>query len=76
MFLSAKDSYRISAPVATISSKIKDVWEFPDGPVVKTLFPMQRAWIRFLVRELRSHAVGPKKKKKLYIKKIRCSYVS
>ena len=36
MFLSAKDSYRISIPVVIISLKINDVWEFPDGPVVKT----------------------------------------
>ena len=29
---------------------------FPGGPVVRTLeLPMQRAWVRSLVRELRSH---------------------
>ena len=28
------------------------------GPVVKTLLPMQGAWVRSLVRELRSHSVA------------------
>ena len=31
-------------------------WDFPGGPVVKTLhFPMQDVWVQSLVRELRSH---------------------
>ena len=29
-------------------------WDFPDGPVVKTL-ALQGAWVQSLVRELRSH---------------------
>ena len=27
--------------------------EFPGGPVVRTLLPLQRVWVPFLVRELR-----------------------
>ena len=29
-------------------------WDFPGGPVVKTVFPLHGAWIQPLVRELRS----------------------
>ena len=29
-------------------------WDFPSGPLAKTAFPMQRAWVRSLVRELDS----------------------
>jgi len=30
-------------------------WDFPDGPAVKTLLPMQAAQVRSLVREPRFH---------------------
>ena len=32
--------------------------DFRGGPVVKTLLPMQGAWVRSLVRELRSHSAA------------------
>ena len=31
------------------------LWDLPGCPVVKTLFPLQGAWLRSLVWELRSH---------------------
>ena len=46
---------------------------FPGGPVVKTAFPLQGAWVQSLVRELRSHMLihcKKKKKKENLIKKI------
>ena len=41
------------------------VWEFPGSSMVRTLHSLLRAWVQFLVKELRSssHAVWPKKKK-------------
>ena len=40
-------------------------WDFPDGPVVKTLLPLQGARVQSLDRELRSHKPhGTAKKKK------------
>ena len=41
----------------------------PDGPVVKTLLPLQGARVQSLVRELRSHmpsSVAKKKKKTIW----------
>ena len=39
--------------------------DFPGGPVVDSLLPMQRAWVLSLIRELRSHmAHGMAKKRK------------
>ena len=39
--------------------------DFSAGPVVKTLLPVQGAWVRSLVEELRSHMLcGVAKKKK------------
>ena len=35
--------------------------DFPVCPVVKTALPLQRAWVRFLVRKLRSPMSRPKK---------------
>ena len=35
---------------------------FSGCPVVKTALPLQRAWVRFLVRKLRSPMSRPKKK--------------
>ena len=45
--------------------------DFPGGPVAKTAFSLQRAWVQSLVRELRSHMLIPtlQKKKKNLIKK-------
>ena len=43
--------------------------DFPGSLVVKTLLPMQEAWVLALVRELRSfmpHDVAKKKKKTSY----------
>ena len=43
-------------------------WDFPDGPVVKTL-PLQGAWVQFLALELRSHkphGMAKKRKKKKF----------
>ena len=37
---------------------------FPGGPVVKTVLPMQGAWVQSLVRELRSHMLHSTAKKK------------
>ena len=42
------------------------VRDLPGGPVVKTVHPLQGAWVRSPVRELRSHmpqGMGQKKKK-------------
>ena len=40
-------------------------WNFPGGPVVKTVLPLQGAWVLFLVREvLHACRYGLKKKKK------------
>ena len=33
------------------------LWDLSGSPVVKTLLPMQGAWVRSLVRELRSHTL-------------------
>ena len=30
-------------------------WDFPSGPVVKTVLPLQGAWVQSLVQELRFH---------------------
>lgn len=41
--------------------------DIPGGPVVESLLPMQRAWVPFLIGELRphmAHGVAKKKKKK------------
>ena len=45
------------------------VWDFPGSSMVRTLHSLLRAWVQFLVKELRSssHAVWPKKKKKCCI---------
>ena len=49
-------------------------WDFPDGPVVKTLLPLQGAWVQSLDRELRSHKPhGMAKKKKREEKEILCA---
>ena len=47
--------------------KIKSNWDFPGGPAAKTALPMQRAQVRSLVQELRSHMLlsAAKKKKKI-----------
>ena len=47
------------------------LWDFPGGPVVQTVLLLQRAWVRSLVRELRSHTPcgalpPPPKKSKLF----------
>jgi len=34
---------------------IANAGDFPDGPVVKTVLPVQGAWVHFLVVEIRSH---------------------
>ena len=40
-------------------------WDFPGGPVVKTVLPLKRVKVRSLVEELRSHRpLGVAKKKK------------
>ena len=41
--------------------------DFPDDPVVKTLYPMQGEWVQFPVRELRScmYMAGPRNKNKI-----------
>ena len=39
-----------------LSEVIKEILRgVPGGPMVKTLLPMQRAWVQSLVGELRSH---------------------
>ena len=39
-------------------------WDFPGGPVVKTVLPLKRVKVRSLVEELRSHRpLGVAKKK-------------
>ena len=43
---------------------LKESENFPGGPVVKTLFPMQRAGVRLLIRQLRSHMLPKKLKNK------------
>ena len=44
---------------------IKTEGDFPGGPVVESSLPMQWAWVRSLVGELRSHMLwGMAKKKK------------
>ena len=35
--------------------KGNSLWDFPGGPVAKTVFPTQGAWVQSLVRELDSH---------------------
>ena len=40
----------------------------PGGPVVKTMLPIQGVWVQSLVRELRSHELGSRTKKKENIK--------
>ena len=50
-----------------IHSLLNDMkWNFPGGPTVKTVPPLQGAWVWPLVEELRSHMLHgwPKKKKK------------
>ena len=50
---SEKDMYDL-----TYMWKLKtfvDGWDFPGGPVVDCMLPMQGAWVRSLVGELRSH---------------------
>ena len=34
--------------------KMEDPWDFPGGPVVKTVLPSQGAWVGSLFRELQS----------------------
>ena len=49
--------------------------EFPGGPVVRTPeFPLQEAWVRPPVRELRFHKLrgAAKKKKDMTINMIQC----
>ena len=41
--------------------KRKELWDFPGGPVFKTLLPTQGVWVRSLARELRSHMARKKK---------------
>ena len=36
----------------------------PGGPVVKTMLPIQGVWVQSLVRDLRSHELGSRTKKK------------
>ena len=51
-------------------------WDFPDGPVVKTLLPLQGARVQSLDRELRSHKPhGMAKKKKGKKKKFCVQYI-
>ena len=50
-------------------------WDFPAGPVVKTL-PLQGAWVQSLVRELRSHKPhGIATTKKMNKKKFGVEYI-
>ena len=39
-------------------------WDFPSGPVVKTVLPLQGAWVQSLVQELRFHKPHGVAKKK------------
>ena len=39
-------------------------WDFPSGPVVKTVLPLQGAWLQSLVQELRFHMLQCSQKKK------------
>ena len=43
--------------------------DFSDGPVVKTVLPMQTAWVPSLVGELRSHMLLSVAKKILKVKR-------
>ena len=36
------------------------LWDFRGSPVVKTVLPMQGAWVRSPVKELRSHMLHSK----------------
>ena len=48
-----------------LALKIKNLytlWEFPGGPVVRTLLSLLRVWVPPLVRELRSHKSHGKEK--------------
>ena len=48
-----------------LALKIKNLytlWEFPGGPVVRTLLSLLRVWVPPLVRELRSHKSHDKEK--------------
>ena len=40
--------------------KRKEPWDFPGGPVFKTVLPMQGVWVQSLARELRSHMARKK----------------
>ena len=44
---------------------LKIGFDFPGGPVVKTANPLQRAWVRSLVWELRSSMLHSTAKTKL-----------
>ena len=49
-----------------VCAKDSNIRVFPSGPVVKTVFPVQWAWVQSLVQELRSHMMhGVAKKKKI-----------
>ena len=51
--------------MAKIQHIKKYLWcrDFPDGPVVKTLLPMQRVWVQSLVGELRHAPTMPHSQK-------------
>ena len=46
-------------------------WDFPSGPVVKTVLPLQGAWLQSLVQELRFHMLQCSQKKKKKKRNIR-----
>ena len=49
-----------------VCAKDSNIRDFPSGPVVRTVFPVQWAWVQSLVQELRSHMMhGVAKKKKI-----------
>ena len=53
-----------------VCAKDSNIRGFPSGPVVKTVFLVQWAWVQSLVRELRSHMMhSVAKKKRLDIKR-------
>lgn len=41
--------------LTNIMSEMSVMWDFSDGPVVKSSLPKQGMWVRSLIRGLRSH---------------------
>ena len=54
---------------------VKHSCDFHDGPVVKTVFPLQRAQVPSLVREVRSCLPLAKKKKSVLVYKHSCAEI-